>query len=51
MVQAIDEKQIGSLALQLIQTQGWNYKSAGYPNVELEICPFCKKGNYGHFYI
>lgn len=38
-------------ALQYIQSKGWSYKASGDEKVELEVCPFCKKDNYGHFYM
>lgn len=41
----------GSLALQLIQSKGWNWKNSSDPNIEVEVCPYCKKSGYGHFYI
>jgi replicative DNA helicase len=39
-----------SKALQLVKSQGWNYKENG-DKLELETCPFCKKSGYGHFYV
>jgi len=47
----IPENMQGSTALQFIMSQGWNWKPTTYPNVELETCPYCKHGGYGHFYI
>lgn len=39
-----------SKALQYIVSKGWNYKVIDSEQIELEFCPFCNKGNYGHFY-
>jgi len=47
----IPESMEGSTALQLIIQQGWAYKVGTVPNIELEVCPFCNKHGYGHFYI
>jgi hypothetical protein len=38
-------------AFQFIQSRGWNWKTSTAPNIELETCPYCEKGNYGHFYM
>jgi hypothetical protein len=40
-----------SLALHYIKSKGWNYKQSSDDRVELEYCPYCKKDNYGHFYV
>lgn len=45
------DSQQGSHALQLITSQGWNWKQSTAPNVEVETCAYCKKVGYGHFYI
>jgi hypothetical protein len=47
----IDEKYSGSIALQFVISQGWNWKPATYPNIEIECCPKCAKNSYGHFYM
>lgn len=36
----------GSNALQFVQSQGWNFRTATEPNIEIENCPYCKHGNY-----
>lgn len=36
----------GSAALQLIQSQGWDFKLGNLPNVILEQCPHCKKESH-----
>jgi len=46
----INNSMEGSNALQLIVSKGWNWKNSNDPNIELEVCPFCKKSGYGHFY-
>lgn len=38
-------------ALQYVISKGWTYKESGSEKIELETCPFCKKNNYGHFYM
>lgn len=48
---SIHEDQIGSHALQLIQSKGWNWKQSTTGQIELETCPYCSKTGYGHFYI
>lgn len=47
----ITDQMQGSAALQLIISQGWNWKNGTAPNVELETCPYCKHSGFGHFYI
>lgn len=47
-MEKIRDSQIGSQALQLIQSQGWNYRNVSEPKIELEICPYCKKDKF-HF--
>lgn len=41
----------GSVALQFVQSRGWQWKPGTSPNIEVETCPFCKKTGYGHFYM
>lgn len=36
----------GSNAFQFITSRGWNWRQASSPNIELEICPYCKKDGY-----
>ena len=36
----------GSPAFQLVMSQGWEYREASSPNIEIEVCPYCKKDNY-----
>jgi hypothetical protein len=43
---AIPAEYQGSPAFQLVLTQGWTYREASYPNIEIEVCPYCKKDNY-----
>ena len=50
-MQEISELMKGSVALQFIQSQGWNWKAGTAPNIELEVCPSCKHSNFGHFYM
>jgi replicative DNA helicase len=38
----------GSPAFQLVMSQGWTYREASSPNIEIEACPYCKHSNY-HF--
>lgn len=38
-------------ALQYIESKGWQFKPSGTDKIELESCPFCHKGGYGHFYL
>ena len=38
----------GSVAFQLAITQGWEYRTASPPNIELEKCVYCGKTNF-HF--
>jgi len=40
-----------SLGLKYTISKGWTYKFSGEDKIELETCPFCKKNNYGHFYM
>lgn len=40
----------GSPMMQFILSQGWDWKVSTLPNIELDVCPFCKKSGYGHFY-
>ena len=47
----IPEEFAGSPALQFIQSRGWNWKIGTLPQIELEICPYCQKDNWGHFYM
>ncbi len=42
----IPESFEGSQALQLVQSQGWKWRNASEPNIEVENCPYCKHGNY-----
>ncbi len=41
----------GSVALQFIQSRGWEWKVSTLPNIELERCPYCDKSGYGHLYV
>lgn len=47
----IPEKFKQSKGLQYIIQKAWNYKFSGEDKLELETCPYCKKSNYGHFYM
>ena len=47
----IPENMQGSVALQFVQSQGWNWKVGTLPNIELEVCPKCKHSNFGHCYM
>jgi hypothetical protein len=38
-------------ALQYIISKGWKYKPSGDDKIELEVCIFCQKSGYGHFYM
>lgn len=40
-----------SKALQYIESKGFKWKVNDNTQIELEICPHCKKPNYGHFYM
>lgn len=42
----IPESFEGSLALQFITSQGWNWRNATEPNIEIEKCPYCKHDNF-----
>jgi replicative DNA helicase len=42
----IPESFQGSAALQLIQSQGWDWKITTAPNILLEKCPHCGKDNH-----
>lgn len=42
----LPESYTGSQALQLVQSQGWNFRTASEPNIEIEICPYCKHANF-----
>lgn len=44
----IPESFEGSLALQFITSQGWNWRTATDPNIEIEKCPHCKHDGF-HF--
>jgi replicative DNA helicase len=44
----IPESFEGSIALQFIQSQGWNWRTATEPNIEIENCPHCKHDGF-HF--
>lgn len=35
-----------SPGLQFVTSQGWNWKDSGGGQIAIEICPFCKKGEY-----
>lgn len=48
---SIPEQYQGSVALQFVQSRGWDWKPSSPPNIELETCPYCGKSNYGHFYM
>lgn len=48
---SITDAMQGSPALQLIISQGWDWRNGTQPNIELETCPYCKKGGFGHFYL
>lgn len=37
--------------MKLVESQGWKWKRVDSNRVELELCPFCDKTGYGHFYI
>jgi replicative DNA helicase len=50
-LESITEQMHGSMALQLIQLQQWQWKPGTPPNIELEVCPYCNKSGGGHFYI
>jgi hypothetical protein len=50
-MQPIPEQFLGSNALQFVQSRGWEWRTSNPPNIELETCPYCTKGGYGHFYI
>ncbi len=41
----------GSVAFQFITSQGWNWKVSTLPNIELEVCPYCKKSGFAHCYM
>lgn len=41
----------GSPALQLVINQDWEWKQLDSKQIELEKCPYCGKGGYGHFYM
>lgn len=47
----VPEQFQGSVALQFVTSQGWNWKVSTAPNIELERCPYCGKDNYGHLYM
>jgi len=40
-----------SAAFQFITSRGWDWDNATDPNIQLKVCPYCKKDGYGHFYI
>src|SRR5271170_6728605 len=46
MSQAIPENLRHSKALKFIVEQGWNWKEAPSGQVQVENCPYCKKGDY-----
>lgn len=48
---SIPEQYLGSAALQFIMSRGWNWRQANAPNIELEKCPYCDKGGFGHLYM
>jgi 5S rRNA maturation endonuclease (ribonuclease M5)/ribosomal protein L37AE/L43A len=37
--------------MKLVQDQGWKWKRVDSNRIELELCPFCNKTGYGHFYV
>jgi len=39
---------VTSKAMQFITSRGWNWRSAGPPQYEIETCPYCDKDGY-HF--
>lgn len=51
MSNSIPDLYVGSQALQFIQSRGWLWRNSNPPNVELEVCPYCNKDNYGHCYM
>jgi hypothetical protein len=42
----IPENLKNSPCLQLVTSQGWNWKDIGGGQISVEFCPFCKKGEY-----
>lgn len=46
MAQAIPEELRQSPALQLVTSQGWDWKGPNGGQISIEVCPFCKKGDY-----
>src|SRR5271157_302502 len=46
MSQPIPEKFRHSKALKFITEQGWNWKEASGDQIQVEICPHCKKADY-----
>lgn len=42
----VPENSAGSAAMQFVTSQGWTWRSASEPNIEIETCPYCKAGNY-----
>jgi DnaB-like helicase C terminal domain len=45
MAKAIPEELKKSAALQLVVSQGWNWDGPTGGQIQVEICPFCKKGD------
>lgn len=46
----IPENLKNSPTIQLVTSQGWNWKDSGGGQIAVEVCPFCKKGDY-KFYV
>jgi hypothetical protein len=44
------ESFVGSPALQLVQSQAWNWKVTTEPTIAIEVCPYCSKNNF-HFFM
>lgn len=51
MAQVVPKEFAASLALQYVISKGWDWKQSDAERVNLESCPFCEKGGYGHFYV
>ena len=46
MAQAIPAEYSGSKAFQLVTSQGWNWQGVTGGQIQIELCPFCKKGDF-----
>jgi 5S rRNA maturation endonuclease (ribonuclease M5) len=50
MSQVIPENLRHSKAVQFVQAQGWKWEPASGDQIKVEICPYCKKGDYKCFF-